>query len=55
MLVGDLIVMVAGLPSREPEDVIAAVGRQAPGTWLPIVVRRGEGTLDLVARFPPRQ
>jgi S1-C subfamily serine protease len=55
MLVGDLIVTVAGLPSREPEDVIAAVGRQAPGTWLPIVVRRGEGTLDLVARFPPRQ
>ena len=55
MLAGDAIVTVAGLPSREPEDVIAAVGRQAPGTWLPLVVRRGGETLDLVARFPPRQ
>jgi uncharacterized iron-regulated protein len=55
MRAGDVIVTVAGLPSRETADVIAAVGRQAPGTWLPIVVRRGGETLDLVARFPPRQ
>jgi hypothetical protein len=34
--------------------VVAAVSRQAPGTWLPISIRRGGQHLDLVARFPPR-
>ena len=33
--------------------VIAVVQRQAPGTWLPIKVKRGGETLDLVAKFPP--
>jgi uncharacterized iron-regulated protein len=51
----DLIVRIAGEPAAEPGDVIEAVQRQAPGTWLPITVKRGDETLDLVARFPPRQ
>jgi len=55
ILAGDVIVRIAGEPAARPGDVIEAVLRQAPGTWLPITVQRGDATLDLVARFPPRQ
>lgn len=51
----DVIVRMAGAPAAEPGDVIAAVQRQAPGTWLPLTVKRGDTSLDLVARFPPRK
>ena len=54
LLTGDVIVEVAGAPVHDTNDVIAAVRRQAPGTWLPILVKRGDGTLELVARFPVR-
>ncbi len=50
----DLIESIAGQRVADTGDVIGAVQRQAPGTWLPIVVRRGAQTLDIVARFPPR-
>ncbi len=36
-------------------DLIAIVRRQAPGTWLPLRVRRGAETVDIVARFPPKR
>jgi uncharacterized iron-regulated protein len=52
---GDLILMVAGEPVRDSGEVIAAVRRQAPGTWLPLQVKRGDATQDIVARFPPRR
>ncbi|MFI5340253.1 MAG: ChaN family lipoprotein [Candidatus Methylomirabilales bacterium] len=52
---GDVITTAAGEPVRDTEDVIAAVGRQAPGTWLPLLVKRGDETLEIVARFPPRK
>ena len=51
----DVIVRIAGEAAAASGDVVEAVQRQAPGTWLPITVRRGEETLDLVARFPPRK
>jgi hypothetical protein len=51
---GDLITQIAGDPAGDPSDVVAAVRRQAPGTWLPLVVRRGENVLEIVARFPAR-
>lgn len=50
----DLIREVAGLAARQPADVVAAVQRQAPGTWLPLAVTRGGERLEIVARFPPR-
>lgn len=50
----DLIESIAGQRVAATDDVIGAVQRQAPGTWLPMVVRRGEQTLDIIARFPPR-
>lgn len=50
---GDIVSEVAGRPSKLSEDLIVAVQRQAPGTWLPLKVRRGGDTLDVVAKFPP--
>ena len=52
---GDVIVRIAGEAAVQPGDVVEAVQRQAPGTWLPITVKRGDETLDVVARFPPRK
>ena len=54
ILVGDVIVQMAGEPVKTAAEMVATVQRQPPGTWLPIVVRRNDTTVDLVARFPPR-
>ncbi|MSP67412.1 MAG: PDZ domain-containing protein [Alphaproteobacteria bacterium] len=50
---GDLILTAAEVAVAAPRELVAIIQRQAPGTWLPLEVRRGETTLDLVARFPP--
>jgi membrane-associated protease RseP (regulator of RpoE activity) len=52
---GDQIVSLAGAPVTRASNVIAAVRLQPAGTWLPMQVKRGEETLDLVIKFPPRQ
>jgi uncharacterized iron-regulated protein len=52
---GDVIVAVAGTPVQEAGDIIDAVRQQAPGTWLPLTVKRRGESLELVARFPPRK
>jgi uncharacterized iron-regulated protein len=52
---GDVMLIVAGLPVRGAADVIDAVKRQAPGTWLPITIMRGGESLELVARFPAKR
>ncbi len=49
---GDVVTRIAGQPVGRSRDVSAAVLRTAPGTWLPLSVRRGEQTVELVARFP---
>ena len=50
---GDLLVEFAGQPAKQADDVVQAVARQAPGTWLPLRVKRAGATLNLVAKFPP--
>ena len=50
---GDVIARAAGLPVARPAELIEIIGRQAPGTWLPLSVRRDGETLEIVARFPP--
>lgn len=50
---GDRIVTLAGEPVKSMARVIAAVRAQPAGTWLPITVRRGGETVDIVIRFPP--
>lgn len=49
---GDLLLEVGGLPCENVEDVIERVQVQAPGSWLPMRVRRAGRVIDLVARFP---
>ena len=51
---GDHIVRAAGLEMRSPDDVVDVVGRQAPGTWLPLSIRRDGEVIEIVAKFPPR-
>lgn len=48
----DVVVRAAGVPVRTPGDLRAVVERQAPGTWLPLAVRRGGRVRELVAKFP---
>jgi uncharacterized iron-regulated protein len=52
---GDYVVRAAGVMVRTPDEVVEIVGRQAPGTWLPLGIRRGGEELDVVAKFPPRR
>jgi len=46
--------MAAGLPTGSGGDLIDTVRQQAPGTWLPLQIRRGGVTVEKVARFPAR-
>jgi S1-C subfamily serine protease len=52
---GDEVVEVAGLPAKRNLIVIAAIRMQPAGTWLPIRVKRGNETMELVIKFPARQ
>jgi S1-C subfamily serine protease len=51
---GDRITRAAGLDIRTTDELIEVVGRQAPGTWLPLSIRRDDQELEMVAKFPPR-
>ena len=48
---GDLITEIAGLEVKKTNDVIRVVQRQAPGTWLPLKVRRSSETIEIIAKF----
>jgi len=50
---GDLIVEAAGVAVGSAADLIDIIGRQAPGTWLPLAVERDGERLDMVAKFDP--
>jgi uncharacterized iron-regulated protein len=49
---GDRVVAAAGDRVSSASDLIAAVRRQAPGTWLPLKIVRAGKEIDLVAKFP---
>ena len=51
--VGDVITGIAGQPVKRNTDVIAAVRRQAPGTWLPLKIKRQDKPMEIIAKFPP--
>lgn len=50
---GDVILEMAGSILRESSDIIDAVKRQVPGTWLPLKVVRKGVTTEIIAKFPP--
>jgi uncharacterized iron-regulated protein len=52
---GDLIIRAAGSQIRSAGDLIEVVSRQAPGTWLPLTVKRGGTEIELIAKFAPGQ
>jgi len=49
---GDVLIEMAGVPAKQAADLVEIVQRQAPGTWLPLKVKRGSETLELIAKFP---
>jgi uncharacterized iron-regulated protein len=50
---GDVVVQAAGVAVASPADLRAVVDRQAPGTWLPLRVRRAGRDRRVVVRFEP--
>jgi uncharacterized iron-regulated protein len=52
--VGDHVTRAAGLAIRNPDELVEVIARQAPGTWLPLSIRRDGQEIDLVAKFPTR-
>ncbi|TLF45995.1 PDZ domain-containing protein [Halomonas urmiana] len=50
---GDMILTAAGVDVESPTDLSAILRRQAPGTLLPLGVRRNGVTRERLARFPP--
>lgn len=50
---GDVILEAAGKPIRTAGDLVAIVGGMAPGTWLPLTLRRDGRSIEAVAKFPP--
>jgi len=51
---GDEVVRAAGVEMRTPGELADTVARQAPGTWLPLSIRRDGQEIDLIAKFPTR-
>lgn len=51
---GDIIMRAAGFTIADTTDLIDIIQRQAPGTWLPLEVKRGDQTRRFVAKFPSR-
>lgn len=52
LMASDVILEMAGVPMRITEDVINVVKRQAPGTWLPIKIKRDDLEMLIIAKFP---
>ena len=48
----DVIARAAGLSVSRTGELIAIVQRQAPGTWLPLVVKRDGQDIAIIAKFP---
>jgi uncharacterized iron-regulated protein len=48
----DVITEIAGLKVKDTDDVIKIVRRHAPGTWLPLTVKRGDEVMEIIAKFP---
>ncbi len=50
---GDLIAAAAGTAVGKSALLVSIIRRQAPGTWLPLRVKRGGETIHIFAKFPP--
>ena len=52
ILEGDVIQVAAGFKTQTNSALIEIIQRQAPGTWLPLEILRGDKLIELQARFP---
>ncbi|PCI37135.1 MAG: signal protein PDZ [Rhodospirillaceae bacterium] len=52
LLKDDVITFAAGQHMRTAGDLVKTIQAMVPGTWLPLIVKRGAQTVDIVARFP---
>ncbi|MDP3842677.1 MAG: ChaN family lipoprotein [Oxalobacteraceae bacterium] len=51
---GDRLLELGGVEVKKVSPVIAAIRQQAAGSWLPLRLQRGDATLELVLKFPPK-
>jgi len=51
---GDRLIELGGAPVSKVAAVIAAIRIQPAGSWLPVRLKRGNDTLELVLKFPPK-
>lgn len=49
---GDRLLEIAGVSASTASQVVTLVRRHPSGSWLPMRIRRGEETIDLVVKFP---
>jgi len=54
LLKDDIITMAAGQPVNTTEELVRIIQSISPGMWLPLTIKRGEETKDLIARFPAK-
>ena len=54
VLPGDVIVSAATFPVERITELVEIVQRQAPGTWLPLQLKRDGVVMQVVAKFPSR-
>lgn len=52
LLKGDIVVQAAGVKVSRIEEFRGHIQRQPAGTWLPLLIKRGEASLEIVVRFP---
>lgn len=50
----DLIISAADRPTKETPELVATIRRQAPGTWLPMVILRDGERQEIIAKFPAK-
>lgn len=48
----DVILEMAGVALKTTDDVINIVKRHAPGTWLPLKIKRNDLETEIIAKFP---
>lgn len=51
---GDQVINAAGIETKSSDDLVDIVAVQAPGTWLPMSIKRDGQQIDVIAKFPPR-
>ena len=54
ILANDIIIEMAGAKAPSVSGLIATIRAQPAGTWLPMKVKRGKETVELVIRFPAK-